>query len=254
MSAVKRVLSRYGYSLTRVTGPSAPDPAARWPVDFDEGMIGTIESVQGFTMTSPERIHALCEALRYLVVKRIPGDIVECGVWRGGSMMAAARTLLALGESERHLYLFDTFAGMPRPTAADVDFAGVSALDEWERFHHSSVNAPARAGLAEVRRAMASVGYPKTHIHYVQGLVEETVPQRAPKSIALLRLDTDYYESTRHELTHLYPRLVTGAVLIVDDYGHFKGVRKAVDEYFQAPERAVLLHRIDYSGRLVVKS
>jgi hypothetical protein len=84
-------------------------------------------------------------------------------------------------------------------------------------------------------------------------MVEETVPERAPERIGLLRLDTDWYESTRHELEHLYPRLVPGGVLIVDDYGHYEGARRAVDEYLDASREAVLLNRIDYTGRVAVK-
>ena len=75
-------------------------------------------------------------------------------------------------------------------------------------------------------------GYPPERIHFVRGPVEETLPAGAPDEIALLRLDTDWYESTRHELEHLYPRLAAGGVLLVDDYGHWEGARKAVDEYF----------------------
>ena len=71
-----------------------------------------------------------------------------------------------------------------------------------------------------------------------------------PERIALLRIDTDWYESTRHELVHLYPRLSPGGVLIIDDYGHWQGARKAVDEYFQA---GLFLNHIDYTGRLAIK-
>jgi hypothetical protein len=251
---LKRVFEYFGYELVRITGTSSPAPDLEFPVDFDEATIDTVRSVQGFTMTPPERIYALCQAIRHIVANRIDGDIVECGVWRGGSMMAAARTLLELGETDRELYLFDTFAGMPRPTEDDVDHAGVSALDEWNRYHHSGLNALARASLDEVRAALRNVDYPPDRIHLVKGMVEQTVPDRAPQRIALLRLDTDYYESTRHEMTHLYPRLAPGGVLIVDDYGYFKGARKAIDEYFGGMGMAPLLHRTDYAGRVVVKT
>jgi hypothetical protein len=84
----------------------------------------------------------------------------------------------------------------------------------------------------------------------IAGKVEETLPEHAPESIALLRLDTDWYESTRHELEHLFPRVVAGGVLLLDDYGHWKGSRKAVDEYFAAQGITMLLNRVDYTGRL----
>jgi hypothetical protein len=232
---------------------SRPPEDVEIPVDFDPETRATIKAIQGYTMTSPERIYALCQALRYLSTNGIEGAILECGVWRGGSIMAAERTLLQQDDTSRHIYLFDTFAGMPRPGEDDIDFAGVSETAVWHKHHISAVNAPARAGLAEVREAVLSVGYPADLIHFVPGMVEDTIPNRAPDRIALLRLDTDYYESTRHELNHLYPRLVSGGILIVDDYGHFLGARKAVDEYFSGGVWHPLLNRVDYSARLIVK-
>jgi O-methyltransferase len=253
VKSVKGTLHRYGYDLVRSTGASSPDPALEFPVDFDEATIATVRSIQGLTMTGPERIYALCAAIRYLAANAIAGDIVECGVWRGGSMMAAARTLREAGDAGRELHLFDTYEGMPEPTEEDVDFAGVSLLDQWRGEHRNRFNRDARAGLAEVRENMRSVGYPMAKIHLIKGMVEDTIPRAAPDRIALLRLDTDYYESTRHEMTHLFPRLVPGGVLIIDDYGHFKGSKQAVDEYLAAHRVPILLQRIDYSARIGVK-
>ena len=93
-----------------------------------------------------------------------------------------------------------------------------------------------------------SLGSGPERIHFVEGKVEDTIPAHAPERIALLRLDTDWYESTRHELEHLYPRLSRGGVLIIDDYGHWQGARQAVDEYF-GDAHAALLNRIDYTAR-----
>ena len=87
----------------------------------------------------------------------------------------------------------------------------------------------------------------------VPGLVEDTVPSQAPEVIALLRLDTDWYKSTWHELEHLYPRLSVGGVLIIDDYGHWEGARRAVDEFIEAKGLRLFLSRIDYTGRLAIK-
>jgi hypothetical protein len=98
-----------------------------------------------------------------------------------------------------------------------------------------------------------ATGYPAERVHLVRGPVEETLPAAAPERLALLRLDTDWYASTRHELEHLYPRLVDGGVLIVDDYGHWQGARQAVDEYFAGTAPPPLLHRIDYTARIGVK-
>jgi len=87
--------------------------------------------------------------------------------------------------------------------------------------------------MERVASAMASTGYPAERIHLVKGLIEHTIPEHAPGSIGLLRLDTDWYKSTMHELVQLYPRLTLNGVVIVDDYGHFKGAREATDEYFR---------------------
>jgi O-methyltransferase len=214
--------------------------------DLDPSMLAIIERTRPYTLTSPERVAALCAGIDYVVRANLPGAIVECGVWRGGSLAAAALRLLELDERDRHLYAFDTFAGMTPSSAADVDFTGES----WEAWEPPGVPDPG-AGADDVRTLLESTGYPAERLHLVEGDVARTLPDRAPEQIALLRLDTDWYESTRIELTHLYPRLGVGGVLIVDDYGHYLGARKAVDDYFAT--HRIFLHRIDYTGRIAVK-
>jgi O-methyltransferase len=224
------------------------------PADLDEEAAAIIRDVTPYTMTSPERVFALIQAVRYVVVARVEGAIVECGVWRGGSVMAAARVLKQAGAA-RDLHLFDTFEGMTRPTDADVDHAGVPATIEFERTQTGDDASDwCRATLEETRANLLGTGYDSARIHLVKGRVEETIPARAPERIALLRLDTDWYESTRHELVHLYPRLARGGVLIIDDYDHWKGSRKATDEYFAGLQQPVLLSRIDATGRIAVKT
>jgi hypothetical protein len=226
---------------------------AHYP-DFDPAHHDAVDFVRPYTMTSPERVHAVIESVKYVVRRRIPGAIVECGVWRGGSMMAAAKTLLALGSTDRDLYLFDTFEGMSPPSAADVDLVGRRAASVLAQSSKADAGSYwCYASLEDVQAAMAKVGYPGNRLHYVRGKVEDTVPAQAPEQIALLRLDTDWYESTRHELRHLYPRLSSGGVLIIDDYGHWKGSRQATDEFMAETPDFGLLTRIDYTGRLAVK-
>jgi hypothetical protein len=213
------------------------------------------EAVRPFTMTSRERLAALTDAVRYIERYEIPGAIVECGVWRGGSMMAAALTLRALGRCDRALHLFDTFDGMPAPTARDRKLSGELAGAQFERRKHEDGGGSdwCNASLEEVRRNVESSGYPRELVHYHQGRVEDTIPEHAPACIALLRLDTDWYASTRHELCHLFPRLSPGGVLIVDDYGAWRGARQAVDEFLAESKMPLLLGRIDYTGRIAVK-
>jgi O-methyltransferase len=207
--------------------------------DFPPAFLYLHERVQPLALASVERDFALYESVRYIVGAGVRGDIVECGVWAGGSSMLAALTLRSLGATRR-MWLYDTFGDFPHPGEKDEFYAaGQHENKPYER-------APS---LDQVKANMAGTG--QEDVVYVEGPVEETIPSTAPEEIALLRLDTDWYESTRHELDHLYPRLSEGGVLIIDDYGHFQGARRAVDEYFH--DRPVLLNRIDYTGRLLVK-
>jgi hypothetical protein len=212
----------------------------------------TLTLVRPFTMTSQQRVQALILATRYVVKRRIAGAFVECGVWRGGSMLAIARTLRDAGDATRELYLFDTFSGMPAPGPEDVrahDGATAAALLKEPGEHHTR----AEANLETVQATMALAHYDAERVRYVVGKVEETIPATAPPGIALLRLDTDWYESTRHELEHLFPRLTVGGVLIIDDYGWWAGARRAVDEYFGAHATPILLNVIDDTGRIGVR-
>lgn len=215
-----------------------------------------VERVRTFTMTSFERMYALYKAVEYIQQAKIPGDIVECGVWRGGSMMLAAHKLLALGQPDRDLYLFDTYEGLPKPDEKkDVDLWGNRAIDGWLPRQTSEEGSHwAEASMEDVQANLISTGYPPERMHFVKGMVERTIPDAAPKEIALLRLDTDWYASTKHEMEQLFPRLSRNGILIIDDYGHFEGARQAVDEYIAAHKLPVLLNRIDYTGRLIVKT
>jgi hypothetical protein len=204
-------------------------------------------------MTTVERMLALINAVTYVTNNRIPGDIAECGVWRGGSMMVAAATLIALGDISRSLYLYDTYEGMPAPSEHDKSFDGVTA-DQRLKSTPQGAGVWCYASIEDVRANILSTGYPADKIHLIKGKVEETIPQTIPASLAILRLDTDWYESTRHELNHLYPLLHDRGILIIDDYGYWQGARKAVDEYFHEHGNGVFLHRIDYTGRLLVKT
>ncbi len=212
-----------------------------------------------FSITSPERLVAVADAVEHVVRAGVPGAFVECGVWRGGSVLAMVLTLQRLGVDDRDLYLFDTFEGMTEPGEADVSRFDEPALATWRRARDAGRTAwewffrPELFSLEHVQELLRATGYPSERLHFVVGMVEDTVPDRAPDEVALLRLDTDWYESTRHELEHLYPRLVPGGVLIVDDYGHWEGCRRAVDEYFATEAPPMLLSRLDYTGRIGVK-
>lgn len=246
--ALRNLMLRTGYRLVPVESTGLPS-------DFSRQDAAIIKAVEGCTMTSSLRLHGLIQAVNYIVDHGLEGDLVEAGVWRGGSMMAVALTLLERGIDDRDLYLFDTYEGMPRPDGVDVFHTGESAEETFQKHRISDrSSAWCRAQLEEVKQNLSSTGYPSSRLHYIKGMVEETIPSRAPETIALLRLDTDWYASVRHSLHHLYPRLVPGGVLIIDDYGSWEGARKAVDEYIAENDLRLFLHRLDDTGRLAIKT
>jgi O-methyltransferase len=244
--------------MRRMRRPPQPEAA---PDDEFAGIEAAdrriIERARPYTMTSVARLHALIEAVRYVTRSGIPGAFAECGVWRGGSILTMIETLNGLGVDDRDIHLFDTFEGMTRPTEHDVSTFDEQALGTWEQAERHGDRAwPEVFGeqafdVESVRALLSRSGYPVERLHVSQGDVLETIPAQAPESLALLRLDTDWYESTRHELEHLYPRLRPGGVLIIDDYGHWQGCRRAVDEYFAGA--GPLLAPVDYTCRIAVK-
>ena len=201
-----------------------------------------------YTLTSMEKCYALYKAVHYITKGNLLGDIVECGVWRGGSAMLAALTLIQNNQTHRKIYLYDTYEGMPKPTDKDVDIHGTPYFQLWKKEKELLT-----VSLDEVKNNMLSTGYPSENIIFVKGMVEKTIPRTLPNQIALLRLDTDLYESTYHELIHLYPKVTTQGVVIIDDYGHFQGSQEATDKYFSQESQEVLFHRIDYSCRVGIK-
>ncbi|HEY0633248.1 MAG TPA: TylF/MycF/NovP-related O-methyltransferase [Thermoleophilaceae bacterium] len=227
--------------------------------EVDEHDRPIIQQAFPYTMTGVQRLEATVNAVRHCVKREIPGDFAECGVWRGGSVLAMILVLQEMGVDDRDIHLFDTFEGMTEPTEHDVSRIDPPALEDWNAARERDER-PWSELFGEdvfdehsVRETVLSTGYPEERIHIVKGPVEETIPEHAPERLALLRLDTDWYESTRHELHHLYPRLREGGVLIIDDYGHWQGARRAVDEYFSAQAPPLLLNRIDYTGRIAIK-
>lgn len=237
---VLALLERFGYELRRLPGDLEPE--------FDP----IVRHARRFTGVSVQRCYALYQAVGHVVRHHVPGAFVECGVEQGGSSILAALTFKSLGDI-RDLYLYDTFAGMPEPGEKDVSLAGTAARPIWRARQRRSHNDWAFGPLEEVKRNMATTDYPPDRITYVEGRVEETIPGVAPESIAVLRLDTDWFDSTWHELVHLYPRLQPGGVLYIDDYGIWRGARDAVDRYFAEHPAPILLHRIDGGSRIGVK-
>lgn len=196
--------------------------------------------VRTHTMCSNARLRGLYRAVRYVVSHEIPGDVVECGAARGGSAALMVLTLQRLG-ARRKIWLFDTFEGLPAPTANDPDFeladlftgTCVGTLDEVrELFHRLNLTQDAE---------------------FVKGLFQHTLPVTPISHIALLHIDGDWYESVKVCLDQLYDKVVPGGVIQFDDYGYWQGARRAVDEFFEQRGIPTALQRLDYSGRLLIK-
>lgn len=245
---IRGLVRRTGFDVVRYR-PS--DGGLKFPSDVPDSDREIVVKATRFSMTSMERMLATIHSVRHVVRSGLPGSIVECGVWKGGGMMAAAYTLMAEGDTSRDIFLFDTFEGMTEPTDADRSGNDVLASAHLSRIPKGT-GSWCYAGIDEVRTNLASTGYPQERLHFVKGPVEQTLPMSIG-SIAVLRLDTDWYESTRHELIHLFPLLVEGGILMIDDYGHWKGSRKATDEFLATTPKRYFLNRIDYTGRLLVK-
>ena len=247
---IVRSVHSLGYEIAKTTKNQHDIPV---DIARDGTFVAIFNDCRAFTMTHLEDMHALYQAVRYVVRRGISGDFVECGVWKGGSAMLMARALMAQGAEGRQLYLYDTYEGMSPPGEKDIDVYGKSASALMARWPREADSIWANVPLEEVRKNLASTGFPEANVRYVRGRVEETIPGTMPERIALLRLDTDFYESTLHTLKHLYPALSPGGIMIVDDYGHWQGARAAVDEYFGTDGGDLFLNRISHSGRLVVK-
>ncbi|PCI42140.1 MAG: macrocin O-methyltransferase [Rhodospirillaceae bacterium] len=220
----------------------------KFPKDFGDEAIATIRAVTPFTMIGKDRLFALITAVRYISKHNVKGAIVECGVWRGGASGSAALTLKALGE-QRDLYLFDTFEGMSIPTVEDKALGGDDAMQEFlDKRTGEETSDWCMASLEDVQANLTTLGLNIDDFHFVKGMVEDTIPSQSPKGeIAILRLDTDWYKSTKHEMDHLFPQLVSGGVLIIDDYGDWEGARQAVDEYLDLHNIRMLLTRVNGS-------
>jgi O-methyltransferase len=180
-----------------------------------------------FSKATPERVAKMAECCLAVDLANVPGAIVETGVFLGANIIAARKV-----SPERVCWLYDTFEGMTEPSEWDVRRDGARALDKYRRKQTGTWMA---ASLDECRAALREAGvYDPAFCKFVVGPVERTLLAQVnlPKEIAVLRLDTDWYESTRVSLEQLWPRLRSGGYLIVDDYGHWLGCRRAVDAYF----------------------
>lgn len=250
-AAIRKMLNSFGYEIVKTNKIGISTD-----ILSDEKFMEIYEECRAYTMTSPERMYSLYNSVNYVVDNDIKGDFVECGVWRGGSSMLIAKCLIKRGQQNRKIYLYDTYEGMSKPE--DIDITVDSNEGAQAKFDETSLSEDSSdwcyASIEEVKENMAKTGFKSDNLHFIKGKVEDTIPGTIPEKIALLRLDTDWYQSTKHELEYLYPLLEQRGVLIIDDFGHWEGCKKAVVEYFDAQKDGVLLGRIDRAGRIIIKA
>ena len=211
-----------------------------WDLISPSEFASLYRQVRSYTMCSNARLRGLHRAVRHVEKHRIPGDIVECGSARGGSAALMGLTLLRL-RSQRNLWLFDTYEGLPAPSAQDPDF------ELAELFTGTHVGT-----LSEVRELFQRLEIGE-NVQFVKGLFQETLPVIAMGQIAVLHIDGDWYESVKVCLECLYDKVVGGGVIQFDDYGYWKGARRATDEFLEKRGIEAALQRLDYSGRMLIK-
>lgn len=247
---IRSVLGALGYSVRQL--PQCPPEMSAEEWDLIQQIIS-----RQLTMVSVERLTSTLLATKYVVSSGIEGAFVECGVWRGGNSILASCIFRKLNALDRGIFLFDTFSGMTDPTEADYQLqSGRTAASLFKGVFGRREEPISFADLPEVMKNFDEFGFaPGKEIRFVKGDILSTLKDSAciPEKISVLRLDTDWYESTKLELEVLYPRLSQGGVLIIDDYGDWAGAKKAVDEYFMRSGQRIFLQPIDYTGRIGVK-
>ena len=257
---LRKIFNKFGIEISRFEA----NTSFPWEADAEE--IKLIEDLMALnssnkfnerlTMCSIKRLWAAISATKYVIREKIEGDIIECGVWRGGCSIAIAKTIKRLN-SQKKIILYDTFAGMTRPTKEDVKAKNKKqAIKKYNDLNRDGYNNWCYASLEEVKSNFKKYGvfdiasFKKGDI----SILLKEKKQELPNKISLLRLDTDWYESTKDEMNILYPKISKNGILLVDDYGSWQGARKAVDEYFESVGSPIPMQWVtDYTGRGFVK-
>jgi len=255
------MLKRLLNSIAHKMGYAVVEAGDHCTYDLEQEARQHIDAVRSHTMVVYGKLVTLYQQAVFCERQGLAGSFVECGTWKGGAVGLMALANLAHGQTRRDLHLFDSFAGIPEPNAAVDGEAAVRFAREaggkadgqlvaLKNAYRESGTLAANKDLLEER-----IGYPKTHLHYHEGWFQETLPQTAAElgDIAILRLDGDWYDSTRVCLQHLYDKVVRGGFIIIDDYGCYAGCKKAVDEYMQENSINAYLHHIDREARYWLK-
>ena len=264
---IKKIFHAVGLDIIRYSKATEKKPTIDTKVEeLTEGFKNDIEVVRAYSMLSQGRLQSLYECVHYCEATNLQGDYVECGVWKGGAVGLMALANKRFGKTPRHLHLFDTFEGIPEPDEA-ID--GARAVREARQFGAETKgrmvanpqlyeNMGRGVGTLELNKELieGEIGYSPDYLHYHVGFFQDTVPEQASqiKEISILRLDGDWYASTKVCLDYLYDKVASGGFIIIDDYGAYEGCQKAVDEFFaKQPHRTPFMFRVDEELRLMVK-
>lgn len=193
------------------------------------------ESCKNLSSKKIEFFLTLENILDYLFINKIDGDVVECGVFKGANCKFICNFFKENNFEYKNVYLYDTFEGMPIASNEDININSRKNYNDYIKKiekNSSQNNFYRYEHINNVQKNILSTNYNEEKILFIKGMVEDTIPKQMPDKISLLILDTDYYKSTIHELKYLYPLVVSGGFIIIDDYGTWAGVKKAVDEFF----------------------
>lgn len=197
-----------------------------------------------FTMLSRERLYDFYTSINYIIDSKIPGDIVEIGCWAGGSISMARMALNQRNDDamNRMVLGYDTFTGHSKPSNDEYDIWG---KNQAERFDELQGEPWAMQSEETVMANIQNILGNHKGIKLIKGKIEDTAKTHKPKKISILRIDVDWYEPTYESLEQFYGILETGGILIIDDYGHHSGSKKAVDEFFR--NKPMKFFHTDYS-------
>lgn len=241
LDLLKRTLTRLATEDEAVLPESAP-PRPVVPLDPGRRVEGLDWPVHAETMIGLRRLDQLQAAVETIIADRVPGDLLEAGVWRGGAAILMRGVLAAHNEQERTVWLADSFAGLPPPDPSA--FPADAGIDMSAEAGYEELAVP----LEEVQANFRRYGLLDGQVRFLQGWFRDTLPRAPVERLALLRIDGDLYESTWVALKALYPKLSRGGYLIVDDYGALTACRQAVDDYRREHGIGEPLQRIDWTG------
>lgn len=252
---IQSLVNFLGYKISKVNSDYIKPNSFFFP-EADDYELNLLKKVKSFTLTDFNSIYYLIQSIKHVYQNDVPGGFVECGVWRGGNIIVFSELNNKLG-LKRKIFAYDTFEGMTKPTDLDSDYSGKKAethLKEQKRIPNDPKNVHCIASLTECKNNVSYnvINY-QNDVNFIKGSVEEQlcIKKNLPEKISILRLDTDWYSSTKKELEVLYPRLVKNGILIIDDYGSWNGCKKAVDEFFKNSKETMF--QINKNSRIIFK-